>query len=93
MERIIVGRKELNIDENWTFKDIVDNVWALRDEYDRLLMSFSYFELHKKVIFLRHTRDAIYALDFEEWRKDKIWDYMNHYEYFTTLRDMANRMK
>ena len=88
-----MGRKELNIDGNWTFKDIVDNVWALRDEYDRLLMSFSYFELHEKVVFLKKTRDAIYVLNFEEYKKDKIWDYMNHYEYYTTLRDMAARMK
>jgi len=83
----------LDINPNWSFKELVEHIWALRDEFDRLLTSFSYFDLHKKVTFLRNTRNAIYSLPFEEWRKDKIWDYFNHYEYYTTLRDMAERMK
>lgn len=83
----------LNINPQWSFKELVDNLWTLRDEYDRLLASFSYFDLHEKVTFLRNTRDAIYSLNFEEYKKDKVWSYFNHYEYYTTLRDMANRMK
>lgn len=83
----------LKINPDWSFKEVVDNAWTLRDEYDRLLVSFSYFDLHEKVVFMKQTRDAIYSLNFEYWKKDKIWSYLNHYEYFTTLRDMANRMK
>ena len=83
----------LNINPQWGFKELVNNLWTLRDEYDRLLASFSYFDLHEKVVFLQNTRDAIYALNFEEYKKDKVWSYFNHYEYYTTLRDMANRMK
>jgi hypothetical protein len=32
-------------------------------------------------------------MNFDEAKKDKVWDYFNHYEYYTTLRDIANRMK
>lgn len=88
-----MNKAKLEINKDWTFKDIVDEIWALRDKFDSLLMSFSYFDLHEKVVFLKKTRDAIYALNFEEYKKDKIWNYMNHYEYYTTLRDMAARMK
>ena len=88
-----MNKAKLEINKDWTFKDIVDKVWALRDDFDSLLASFSYFDLHEKVVFLKKTRDAIYALNFEEYKKDKIWNYMNHYEYYTTLRDMASRMK
>lgn len=84
---------QLEINKNWDFKELVNHIWTLRDDFDNLLASFSYFDLHEKINFMRKTRDAIYSLNFEEWRKDKVWSYMNHYEYYTTLRDMAKRMK
>lgn len=83
----------LEINPQWSFKELVEHIWTLRDEFDRLLASFSYFDLHEKVMFLKTTRDTIYSMNFEEWRKDKVWNYFNHYEYYTTLLDMANRMK
>jgi hypothetical protein len=84
---------ELNINPNWTFAEVVKNLWTLRDEYDCLLMSFSYFDLHEKVVFMRKTRDAFYSLDFDVWKKDKIWNFMNHFEYYSTLKDMVRRGK
>ena len=83
----------LQINPQWSFKEVVENLWTLRDTYESLLASFSYFDLHEKVVFMRKTRNAFYSLNFDDWKKDKIWNYMNHFEYYTTLRDMANRMK
>ena len=83
----------LNINPNWTFAEVVDNLWALRDEYDRLLTFFSYFDLHEKVLFMRKTRDAFYSLNFDVWKKDKIWSFMNRFEYYSTLKDMVKRHK
>lgn len=83
----------LNINSNWTFAEVVDNLWTLRDEYDRLLTFFSYFDLHEKVLFMRKTRNAFYSLNFEYWKKDKIWNFMNHFEYYSTLKDMVKRGK
>lgn len=83
----------LNINPNWTFAEVVDNLWTLRDEYDRLLTFFSYFDLHEKVLFMRKTRNAFYSLNFEYWKKDKIWNFMNHFEYYSTLKDMVKRHK
>lgn len=83
----------LEINPSWTFAEVVDNLWTLRETYEGLLTSFSYFDLHKKVLFMRKTRNAFYSLNFEYWKKDKIWNFMNHFEYYSTLKDMVKRHK
>lgn len=45
----------LEINPSWTFAEVVDNLWTLREIYEGLLTSFSYFDLHKKVLFMRKT--------------------------------------
>lgn len=83
----------LDINPQWSFKELVNHIWALRDEFDSLLTSFSYFDLHEKVVFLKKTRDTIYSMNFDVSYKDRVWNYFNHYEYYSTLVDIANRMK
>lgn len=83
----------LNINPEWSFKELINHIWTLRDDFDCLLTSFSYFDLHEKVLFLKKTRDTIYSMDFSEANKDRVWNYFNHYEYYSTLVDIANRMK
>lgn len=81
------------IDPNWSFKEIVRNIRALRNSYEEILCSFSYLELPKKVEFKRNVRNQVYSLDFDEYRKDCIWNYMNHYEYYYVLKAVARRSK
>lgn len=85
--------KELNINQNWTFKEVVNNLKSLRTDYEGILATFSYFDLHEKVLFLKNTRDSFYSLNLQEWEKDKIWDYMNGFEFLYVLKDIAKRRK
>lgn len=84
---------ELKINKNWSFKEIVNNLEALKEEYLDILVLFSSLELHEKVVFMRKTRDAIYSLKFEEQKKDRIWNYFNDFEYLSTLKSIADREK
>lgn len=85
--------KELNINQNWTFKEVVDNLKSLKTDYEGILATFSYFDLHDKVLFLKNTRDKFYSLNLQEWEKDKIWSYMNGFEFLYVLKDIAKRRK
>lgn len=78
---------ELKVNPSWTFKEAVDNLKTLREQYKETLASFSYFDLHEKVIFLKKTRDSFYALELEEAEKDKLWDYMNGFEFLYVLKN------
>ena len=81
----------LDINPEWTFSEVVEHIKALRDNYEQFLALFSYFDLHEEVEFKRRTRDAFYRLNLLEWQKDKLWNYMNHYEYLYVLKGIANR--
>ena len=84
---------DLNINPNWTFKEIFINIRALRNSYEGILCSFSYFELPKKVEFKRKTRNLIYSMSFDNYRKDLIWNYINNFEYYYVLKQVARRSK
>lgn len=85
--------KELNINQNWTFKEVVDNLKSLKADYEGILATFFYFDLHEKVLFLKKTRDKFYSLNLQEWEKDKVWEYMNGFEFLYVLKNIVSRRK
>lgn len=76
----------MEINQDWNFKELVGVLKSLKEQYWEKVRSFSYFDLHEKVTFMRKFRDDIYKLDFEEWKKDKIWEYINNYEFLYVLK-------
>ena len=84
---------KLEIDPNWSFKELVDNLKVLRTQYEDTLRLFSWQQLHEQNEFVRQTRNSIYALKFPEWQRDKIWNYMNHYEFLYVLEGIAKRQR
>lgn len=83
----------LEINPSWTFKETVAHLKTLREQYEGILSSFYYLELPRLVEFKRNVRNSFYALNIEEYEKDKIWNYMNHFEYYYVLKGMADRRK
>ena len=82
---------DIYIDSNWNFNQIVFNLRALKSQYNGILCSFSYFQKHDIVEFKRNCRNKIYALPFEEWKKDRIWEYINGYESLQTLKNIVRK--
>ena len=61
----------------WNYSEIVKNIRTLRHNYERVLASFSFIRDENN--FIRETRDSLYAMQLEEFQKDRIWEYMNRY--------------
>lgn len=78
----------IEINPNWTYKQILDNLKALRHDYEGVLASFSYFNLHDRVLFNYKFKQSIYSLNFETWKKDRIWEYLNHDIPLTILQNL-----
>lgn len=76
----------MEINQDWNFKELVGVLKSLKEQYWEKVRSFSYFDLHEKVVYMRKFRDDIYKLDFEEWKKDKAWEYINNYEFLYVLK-------
>lgn len=68
--------EEINININWTFKELVDNIEVIKSQVWDIIASFSYFDIKKEVDFKRRLRKTIYSLKFEEWRRDRILEYI-----------------
>lgn len=85
--------KELYINTEWTFKEVVDNIKTLKLEYEKILASFSYFELKDKINFKHNTRNSFYSMNLKEWEIDKLWEYMNGYEELRVLIILACRRR
>ena len=66
------------IDPSWSFKECVYNIRALKSQYQEVLMSFSFLKnLTEETRFIKETRKTIYSLPYDEWKIDKLWEYMN----------------
>lgn len=83
--------KEIYVNNDWTFEEAVDNVKTLRNKYEEVLASFSYFDLKKEIEFKKNTRNSIYKLNILEWQKDKLWGYINRFEFYYVLKGIIER--
>ena len=76
---------DIYINPNWNFKETIENVEVIKSQMGDIIASFWYFDLKKEVDFIRNLKKQIYSLKFEEWKRDKIWEYINGYEYYEEL--------
>lgn len=70
---------KLNVKQNCSYKEFIKDIHILKRQYKEALLSFSVFEYHEKVMFIRQCKDQIYSLDYHEYLKDRIWNYLNGY--------------
>ena len=77
---------EININTNWTFKELVENIEVIKSQIWDIITSFSYFDIKKEVDFKRRLRKTIYSFKFEEWRRDRILEYIYNDVEFDVLK-------
>lgn len=77
----------IEINPDWNYKQMLSNLKTLRHDFEDALASFSSFELHNKVLFVYEIKNTIYSLNFETWKKDRIWEYLNHDIDFAILQN------
>ena len=66
----------ININTDWNYKEVVNNIEAVKSQILGVIASFSYFQNRDKTIFMRWVKDSIYSFEFQDWKKDKIIEYI-----------------
>lgn len=79
------------VDTSWTFEDIVTKIKAIKSQYEEILSSFSNFELKERNDYKRETRNQFYNLNMAEWKKDRLWEYMNDCQEYYVLEQICER--
>lgn len=59
---------------DYSFRDFVSNIEALREQYSVLLVPF----FNEKLI--RCWRTMIFSLNVEYWKREKLWEVLNYDE-------------
>ena len=83
----------MEIDENITFKKLVYKLNKIRHEYDRVLCLFKCYEVKERIKYRKETRDKIFSLKIEYWQKERCWDYINHDEKLSVLKEIAKNYR
>lgn len=81
----------LGISPTWTFNDIVENIKAIKLQYEEVLLSFSNYQIKEQIQFRKEARDSVYALNMQEWKKDRLWEYINDFLVIEVLQDICER--
>ena len=77
------------VNPSWTFKEVIEIIKALKQDYYGALALFDCFNIKDKVDLIRKFKQDIYSLKFEEWKRDRVWDYLNdniEYDIFDKIR-------
>lgn len=77
----------------WNFNEAVKNIKTMKQEYYDVLSSFSIYDTKKEVKYKQDTRKQIYSFSFDEWKKDKLWEFMNGDVPYSMLLQLRNGQK
>lgn len=78
------------INLEWDYDTVVDNIKTLKDNYLFSLASFN-FNIKARIEYIKYVKNQIYSLKFDEFRRDKIWEYLNDYETLDMLIFLTKR--
>lgn len=79
---------ELFFKKEWTFKETILNIEALKSRIWDIFASFSCDELKQEIMFKKILRDEIYSLNFERWRCDRILEFIYNDIEFEVLQKL-----
>lgn len=77
---------ELEMKKDCSYHEFIKDIRRLKRQYDMALLSFSVFEYHEKVVFMKQCKELVYALDYPEYLRDRIWNYLNGYLHAKLLQ-------
>ena len=84
---------EIKIDKNWTFKECVENIEAVKSQFEEIIASFSCLQQHEQTLFMREFKRQIYELKFSAKRHDSILEYIYGDIEYQKLLDMLGGNK
>jgi hypothetical protein len=81
------------VNPNWTYRESVEHIRTLKDEYQRGISSFSMWQKREWANFIVEARKQFYSLKLKEWQIENLWNYMNNNFPYNYLIRSAKRFK
>lgn len=66
------------LDPNWRFKDIKDNIEAVKENYEGLLLPFLWNQVKEKTNKIHEARIEIFTFNnIQYWQRERLWETLN----------------
>ena len=63
---------------DWKFKDVQDNIEALKTQYDGVLMLFLWFQTKERTKLIHEAKVQIFSYEnIQYWQREKLWEVLN----------------
>lgn len=83
----------IEIDSNLNYSQVLNIIESIKSKYMDILGSFLWHEYKEKNNFMCKIKKQVYSLQFEDFKKGKIWEYLNGFENLNTLLSLDKRNK
>lgn len=67
----------MELDSKWTYKELMQHLKEIRKEYILMCNSFTYKQLHERVLYRTEIKRTVYSYPFSEARRNYIWYRLN----------------
>ena len=84
----------MNVDSGWNFKELVNNLETLKEEYDSYIAFFLSCSNNNVIIdtYVKYVRNKFYSLNLKEWQIDICWEYMNGDKLYGEILKIIRRI-
>ena len=67
------------LESSWRFKDIKDNIEAVKVKYDGLLLPFLWNETKEKTQLIHKIKVEVFTFDnILYWQRERLWEVLNN---------------
>lgn len=66
------------LEPDWKFKDIKDNIEAVKENYEGLLLPFLWNKTKEKTQTIHEIKIEIFSFtNIQYWQRERLWEVMN----------------
>ncbi len=67
------------LNPDWKFKNIQENISAIKTQYDGILLPFLYFQVKSKTRVIHEIRQEVFTFNnIQYWQRERLWEVLNN---------------
>lgn len=67
------------LNPDWKFKNIQENISAIKTQYDGILLPFLYFQAKSKTRVIHEIRQEVFTFNnIQYWQRERLWEVLNN---------------
>lgn len=69
---------QLELNPNWKFKDVKENIEAIASQFNGLLLPFFAFQVKDRILIIHKIKKQIFNFqNITYWQRERLWEVLN----------------